>query len=83
MTRKKATLKPPKNIEEALTRLETLVVDLETGELGLDDALQQFEQGITLTRYCQDTLTQAELKIQQLIESNTTAQLKDVPNNEI
>ncbi len=83
MTRKKATPKPPKNIEEALTRLETLVVDLETGELGLDDALQQFEQGITLTRYCQDTLTQAELKIQQLIESNTTAQLKDVPNNEI
>ena len=82
MTRKKATPKPPKNIEEALKRLETLVVDLETGELRLDDALQQFEQGITLTRYCQDTLTQAELKIQQLIESNTTAQLKDVPNNE-
>ena len=82
MARKKAIPKPPKNIEEALKQLETLVVDLETGELGLDDALQQFEQGITLTRYCQDTLTQAELKIQQLTESSTSAQLKDVSNNE-
>ena len=82
MARKKATPKPPKNIEEALKLLETLVTDLETGELGLDDALQQFEQGITLTRYCQNTLSQAELKIQQLVDNGSNPELKDISNNE-
>lgn len=83
MARKKATPKPPKNIEEALKQLETLVTDLEMGELGLDDALQQFEHGITLTRYCQNTLSQAELKIQQLVDNASSTELKDISDSEI
>ena len=83
MARKKAAPKPPKNIEDALKQLETLVTDLETGELGLDDALQQFEQGITLTRYCQNTLSQAELKIQQLVDNGSSTELKDISDSEI
>ncbi|HBA33988.1 MAG TPA: exodeoxyribonuclease VII small subunit [Gammaproteobacteria bacterium] len=70
MARRKAPPKPPKNIEEALQQLETLVVNLEQGDLSLDESLAQFEQGIALTRYCQETLTQAELKVQQLVKGD-------------
>ncbi|MCG8381282.1 MAG: exodeoxyribonuclease VII small subunit [Gammaproteobacteria bacterium] len=70
MAKRKAPPKPPKNIEEALQQLETLVVNLEQGDLSLDESLAQFEQGIALTRYCQETLTQAELKVQQLVKGD-------------
>ena len=48
------------NFEEALANLEGLVEAMEEGELTLEESLKAFEQGIKLTRECQQALDQAE-----------------------
>ncbi len=52
--------------EEALQRLEQIVRDLEEGELGLDDSLARYEEGVTLLRQCHDLLQRAERRIELL-----------------
>ncbi len=59
-----------KEFEKSLQQLEKIVGRMESGELGLEESLAQFEQGIKLARACQDTLANAELKVEQLIEQN-------------
>ncbi len=59
-----------KEFEKSLQRLEKIVGRMESGELGLEESLTQFEQGIKLAKACQDTLANAELKVEQLIEQN-------------
>lgn len=56
--------------ETALAELERLVERLESGEQSLEDALQDFERGIALTRQCQQALKTAELRVQQLLQRN-------------
>ncbi|MEZ5539840.1 MAG: exodeoxyribonuclease VII small subunit [Pseudomonadales bacterium] len=58
------------NLESALEKLELLVESLEKGELSLEESLKVFEDGIKLTRHCQETLSAAEQKVQLLIEKN-------------
>jgi len=59
-----------KDFEKALQQLEKIVSRMESGELGLEESLNQFEQGIKLAKKCQDTLTDAESRVEQLIEKN-------------
>jgi len=59
-----------KDFEKALQQLEKIVNSMENGELGLEDSLKQFEQGIILAKNCQDTLSNAETRVEQLIEKN-------------
>jgi len=59
-----------KDFEKALQQLEKIVNSMENGELGLEDSLKQFEQGIILAKNCQDTLNNAETRVEQLIEKN-------------
>jgi exodeoxyribonuclease VII small subunit len=61
---------PPIPFETALAELESLVGQLEQGELTLEDSLQRFERGVALVRSCQNTLREAEQKVEQLIERN-------------
>ena len=57
------------SFEEALTKLEEAVAQLEQGEtLTLDESLQAFEEGVRLTRLCREKLDAAELRVQQLVE---------------
>ena len=65
--------KKNKSIEAKLIELEEILEDLESGKLELDDALKKFEKGIKLSRECQQTLEEAEMKIQVLMED----ELKD------
>jgi exodeoxyribonuclease VII small subunit len=58
------------NLEKSLADLETLVAELEGGELSLEDAMKKFEQGIKLTRTCQNILKDAEQKVEILLENN-------------
>lgn len=58
------------DFEEALDQLEELVEDMENGDLTLEESLKAFEQGIKLTRECQTALSQAEQKVQMLVEEN-------------
>jgi exodeoxyribonuclease VII small subunit len=59
-----------KDFEKSLQQLEKIVSHMESGELGLEESLAQFENGIKLARTCQDTLANAEFRVEQLIEKN-------------
>ena len=59
-----------KDFEKSLQSLEKIVSHMESVELGLEESLAQFENGIKLARTCQDTLANAELRVEQLIEKN-------------
>ena len=54
------------SFEAALTKLETIVESMETGEVPLADLLAKFEEGNKLLRHCETRLKDAELKIEQL-----------------
>lgn len=59
-----------KDFEKSLQHLEKIVSNMESGELGLEESLEQFEKGIKLAKNCQDALANAELRVEQLIEKN-------------
>ena len=54
------------SFESAFAELETLVQQLETGNLPLDEAMALFERGTALVAHCNDKLDSAELKVHQL-----------------
>ena len=54
--------------EDALARLETIVNELERGELPLDESLRIFEEGIKLSKTCLKMLDDAERKVEILIQ---------------
>lgn len=53
--------------EAALKRLEEVVADLEGGRLSLEDSLSRFEEGMRLSKLCQEKLKGVELKIEKLV----------------
>ena len=61
--------KEPK-FEEALRRLEQIVEELEGGELSLEEALKQYEEGVTLSKLCARRLEEAKKKIELLMKEN-------------
>ena len=54
--------------EDALSKLEGIVEELERGELSLEESLAAFEEGIRLSRICSKQLDEAERKIEILIK---------------
>ena len=81
MTRKNTKF----NFEEALANLENLVEAMEAGDLSLEESLKAFEQGIKLTRECQQALEQAEQKVQLLLantEVPTAVAFDDDPTDD-
>ena len=60
----------PKTFEASLEALEQIVRDLEHGDLPLEKSLELFEQGIRLSRECQERLSQAERRIEILLRDN-------------
>lgn len=57
-----------KTFEESLAELEQIVHQLEDGELSLEDSLKLFEDGVRLSRECQEKLAQAERRIEILLK---------------
>ncbi|HEY5233688.1 MAG TPA: exodeoxyribonuclease VII small subunit [Verrucomicrobiae bacterium] len=62
---------PAKNLpfEDALKKLEGVVETMESGDLPLEMLLAKYEEGTKLVKICQEKLSEAELKIQQLEKS--------------
>jgi exodeoxyribonuclease VII small subunit len=54
------------SFEDALTRLETIVESMESGDVPLAELLAKFEEGNVLLKTCEARLKEAELKIEQL-----------------
>lgn len=60
----------PKSFEASLESLEKIVQQLENGDLPLEKSLELFEDGIRLSRQCQERLNQAERRIETLLRDN-------------
>ena len=56
--------------EETLKRLETLVRDMETGRLGLDESLDRFEEGMKLVKTCESKLGDARKRVEVLMQKS-------------
>ena len=59
------------DFEASMKALEALVEKLEHGDLPLEEALKQFEQGVALARNCQAALKAAEQKVEILLKDST------------
>ncbi len=71
MSAKKQTSKPAGatddlSFEQAIARLETIVADMESTELPLEDVLERYAEGTRLVRFCGEKLEEAEKKIEVL-----------------
>jgi exodeoxyribonuclease VII small subunit len=56
------------SFEASLAELERIVKELERGDLPLEKSLELFEQGVRLSRECQERLNQAERRIEVLLQ---------------
>lgn len=65
------------NFEQALNELKAIVDEMEEGKLSLEESLQKFERGITITRQCQKTLQEAEQQVQILLSQNDNVTLNE------
>jgi len=70
-----------KDFESALKSLEDIVALLEAGDLTLDRALELFEEGIQVSRFCSSKLEEAERKVEVLIKTSDGT-MKEVPFSE-
>ena len=57
-------------LEESLAEISKLIDNMEQGELTLEQSLNSFERGVTLVKHCQKILTEAEKKVQILVQQN-------------
>lgn len=63
--------------EDAVQELETIVEELESGDLPLEEAMDRFERGLILVDACRSKLEQAELKVQELLSDGETTTLEN------
>ncbi len=68
--------------ENAMSRLNEIVKSLESGASSLDDALKLYEEGVSLVRFCNRMLDNAENKIKMLVsDENGNMIEKDFSDN--
>lgn len=79
MSKKSATIPKSTKFEDALGELETLIETLESGDQSLEQSLVQFERGMLLSKFCQQSLSDAEKKIKILMadKQGKDGELKD------
>lgn len=71
------------NFENAIKQLEKIADELEKGDLGLEESVNKFEEGIKLSKECSDFLDSAERKITMLINNGENLEEEDfVPKND-
>lgn len=72
-------MKKPENMhyEEAIEELENIVSELEEGDLPLEDALKQFERGISLARSNSQKLHKAQQQVNILMQQDTLSPLQE------
>lgn len=72
---------PVADFEQSLEQLETLVDNMERGELSLEQSLAAYERGVGLYRHCQKALEQAELRVKLLSDPEKPDQIEPFPGS--
>ncbi len=62
---------------EALQQLNETLEKLETGDISLNEAIDLYEHGMALSKYCQSQLDGAELRVKRLNEDGTLDNLSE------
>ena len=75
MPKREQTVKDAQTFESQLASLERIVRELERGDLPLERSLELFEQGVRLSRECQERLNEAERRIEVLLRSGDGREL--------
>ena len=65
-----ATKKEEKTFEESLLELETIAKELETGNVGLDEAIEKYSNAMNLAKNCSDKLNKATEKVNKILKEN-------------
>lgn len=65
------------SFEEALTKLEEIVQQMDSGELQLEEAIEQFEVAMRLKKHCEKQLSEAEATIEELLEETDENSVTD------
>lgn len=68
--------------EEAMQQLEEIVTNLERGDVPLEEALDQFQKGVSLSKFCKETLQNAEQTLTKIVDENGAEKLFE-ENNEV
>jgi exodeoxyribonuclease VII small subunit len=69
-----------KSFEDSVKELEDLIEDLEKGDIPLEEAIKKFEAGISLIKYCNKKLDEAERKIEIVLKDDN--EVKTAPFHE-
>lgn len=64
------SIKKEKSFEEELEELNKIAEELEKGDLSLEDSVKKFEEGMKISKKCNETLDKAEKKITELVNNN-------------
>jgi exodeoxyribonuclease VII small subunit len=62
--------------EQAIEKLESVIADLESGGLGLDESLKRYEEGIKLANFCSQKLESAQKKVEVLLKKGDNFKLE-------
>lgn len=65
------------DFESALKRLETIAKKLEEENLSLEEALKYFEEGMKLSKFCNEQLSQAENKVKIIMKDSELKEMED------
>ncbi|WVE36111.1 exodeoxyribonuclease VII small subunit, partial [Priestia megaterium] len=68
--------------EEAMEQLETIVNKLEEGDVPLEEAIQQFQEGMTLSKFCHDRLQHIEKQMETILREDGTLEPFSVQEEE-
>lgn len=63
-------VKEEKTFEESVRNLETIVAELESGELDLDKSIQKYTEAMKLIDFCEKKLNAATETINKLVDEN-------------
>jgi exodeoxyribonuclease VII small subunit len=65
------------NFEQSLKQLETIVAQMERGDISLDESIKLFEEGTQLAEQCKQQLAEAECKVEILIKQRNGAMKRE------
>ncbi len=66
-----------KTFDEAMKDLEGIVQKLEQGDVPLEEALDQFQEGISLSRYCKRIIEDAEKTVTRMVNEDNSEDAAD------
>jgi len=74
---------PALTFEQSVAQLEQIVAAIESGQIGLEESLAKYEQGMSLVKRCRGILDNAEKRIQQLTETKDGLKAEPLDPEEI